>query len=381
MPIKGDFTLLLAAQSAWTLGPGMSNYLRLKQKLIQLGSKRAVEPSTPDTSPDSKRVKVTPAAESSSPSPVKVTDMPKADIKPAETLPAPPASASSDASTVSNLTASTSSNVSANANGPPNGGRPNVPFQVAIASVIHKVKSVEQEIHTALASLNAAKAAGRLEEAQKLEEEIKSKWEVRRKVKLMLEQLGKAGRARAEQMLSSQPETKVETVQASQNQSSNQPLAAPPTSADNLPTTSHSTTQQPPLPLSQGNAQSKPPMDRQALAQLMQNRFSQPLPEQKPLLPTGNRPGANIPPSVAAQMEKLIQQQTGRTGMLPNAQQMNAAQNANNPTAQQPQTLLGKAERQRWTGSLTWTGFDHTVQRKVEVSAQVIVQSQQGKDM
>lgn len=103
-----------------------------------------------------------------------------------------------------------------------------------------------------------------------------------------------------------------------------------------------------------------------------QSNYSQNLPPQPPAMPAGGiRIPNNLPPDVALQMQKLVEQQ--RRVVPPQTSPQPMINNNTYPMQPQPPTLpMNNSDAQMWQGSFTWSGSDPLTGNKKDVSAQVI---------
>lgn len=112
--------------------------------------------------------------------------------------------------------------------------------------------------------------------------------------------------------------------------------------------------------------------DRQSLAQMVQNRFSQPI-EKPPILSqnSGAIPNLppNVPPQVALQYQKLLEQH--RVGGPPPPV----------PSTSFPIAHVQQQPRSIWTGRIEWSGSDQITRARKEVYAEVTAHGQGNVDM
>ncbi|KLO18412.1 hypothetical protein SCHPADRAFT_993633 [Schizopora paradoxa] len=345
--------ILLSSTSSWSPSPA---------------AKRPPEEVPPEASEEAKKPRVA--------SPVKAQPSPK---PPTPQPPAQPAATS----TAGPSTAETTVKQPAPAPAP---GAPNVAGGPAIVQIVTRAKLIEIEIKRLYEEMKVAMDGQRHQDVENIKKKLNGKrldYEKLKQLAMQLSAAHLAGASRPNPMggpsaggLSGPKPGEASGsggqgtfVQSDANRDASQNAPAGPLAGMTANQPTQVPTQQPAV-----NAGVPAPavslQDRQAIAQIMQNRFSQPL-EKPPILAQngGTMPNLppNIPPSVALQYQKLMEQRGVVNGQQPLL-----------PAAPMPQTTFPNQQPSlsTWSGRMEWSGSDQITRARKEVSAEVIVHGQ-----
>ncbi|TDL23325.1 hypothetical protein BD410DRAFT_897760 [Rickenella mellea] len=369
-PVKTGYNVLLSGfptqATAQTPAPAPSPALQ--------AAKRPVASPVPDRPAEPKRARTN--LPQPSPTPVGPTQPqePEKVAAPNQTLPPAPAPAPAPPTT----TAPRQGNIQ-----PPAG----------LMAVFQRMQSLDAEVKTHYREAQEARQSGRTQDEENARKQMQMKMVLFNRLKAALQAMKDQQQVKVQVQAQAQ-EASGSTNQATiagnsgndvapqvQAEASNKPAPQPPLP----PAPSRITPQinapppQPPKPPSVA------PHDPQQLAEaleLMRSKLLQPpqpsQPSQTPsAIPSGLRLPPNMTPEVAAQMQKLIEQQRGRSPRQAHLNTQNpppmppvAMQQQPQP---QPQAGPSKPIPQEWYGALTWTGIDPASQTRMEVSSQVLI--------
>jgi hypothetical protein len=368
--------ILLSSTSSWSPSgrcPKFSFDTYLTDGLA--AAKRPPEEVPSEASEEAKKPRVA--------SPVKAQPSPK---PPTPQPPAQPAATS----TAGPSTAETTAKQPAPTPAP---GAPNVAGGPAIVQIVTRAKLIEIEIKRLYEEMKVAMDGQRHQDVENIKKKLNGKRLDYEKLKQLAMQLSAAHLAGASRPNptggpsagglsgpklgeASGSGGQGNFIQSDANRDASQNAPAGPLAGmtANQPTQTQIPTQQPAV-----NAGVPAPavslQDRQAIAQIMQNRFSQPL-EKPPILAqnSGAMPNLppNIPPSVALQYQKLMEQRGVVNGQQPLL-----------PAAPIPQTTFPNQQPSlsTWSGRMEWSGSDQITRARKEVSAEVIVHGQGNGNM